>query len=86
MVDQSIISPDAATVKQRLKTFFINGSVAGLTVLAVVFAVAKVRHFRGDGEAGAKVWFYDQSAKQLYPAPRDLMFGPPGSGESETPH
>ena len=32
-----------------------------------------MRHFRGDGEAGAKVWFYDQSAKQLYPAPRDLI-------------
>ncbi len=60
-------------MKQRLKTFFITGSVAGLTLLAVVFAAAKVRHFRGDGEAGAKVWFYDQSAKQLYPAPRDLI-------------
>ncbi len=73
VVDQFIVSPDSAAVKQRLKTFFITGSVAGLTLLAVVFAAAKVRHFRGDGEAGAKVWFYDQSAKQLYPAPRDLI-------------
>jgi hypothetical protein len=41
VVGQFIVSPDAAAVKQRLKTFFITGSVAGLTVLAVAFAVAK---------------------------------------------
>jgi hypothetical protein len=36
-------------------------------------ALGKVRHFRSDGEAGAKVWFYDQRAQRLYPAPRDLI-------------
>jgi hypothetical protein len=51
-----------------------------LTALAVVFAVAKVRHFRSDGEAGARVWFYDQSAKRLYPAPRDLI---PPDGDND---
>lgn len=60
-------------MKQLVKTVFINGSLIVLTALAVVFAVAKARHFRSDGEAGAKVWFYDQSAQRLYPAPRDLI-------------
>jgi len=73
VVHQSLVSPDAAAVKQLVKTVFINGSLIVLTALAVVFAVAKARHFRSDGEAGAKVWFYDQSAQRLYPAPRDLI-------------
>ena len=73
MVDQSFVSPDAATLKQPVKTVLVTGSVAVLTALAVIFAVARVRHFRGGGEAGATVWFYDQSAKRLYRAPRGLI-------------
>lgn len=73
MVDQSFVSPDAAAVKQQVKTFLITGSVIVLTALAAASALVKMRHFRGDGEAGAKVWFYDQSARRLYPAPRDLI-------------
>jgi hypothetical protein len=60
-------------VKQQVKKFLVTGSLAGLTALALVFAVTKVRHFRGDGEQGARVWFYDQSANRLYPAPRELI-------------
>jgi hypothetical protein len=60
-------------VKQHVKRFLITGSLAALTALALVFAVTKVRHFRHDGEEGARVWFYDQSANRLYPAPRDLI-------------
>jgi hypothetical protein len=60
-------------VKQLIKTVLVTGSVAVLTTLAVVFAFTKVRHFRGDGEAGARVWFYNQNAQRLYPAPRDLI-------------
>ena len=67
-------------MKQQFKTFLITGSVAVLTALGVLFAVAKVRHFRGDGEDGAKVWFYDQSAHRLYPAPRYLI---PPDGNSD---
>ncbi len=80
VVDQSVVTTEAAAVKQRFKTFVIAGSVAGLTVLAVVFALAKVKHLRGDGEDGAKVWFYDQNTKRLYPAPRDLI---PPDGNSD---
>jgi len=65
-------------VKQQIKGVLVHGGVAVLTTLAVVFALTKVTHFRGDGEAGAKVWFYDQSAQRLYPAPRDLI--PPDGG------
>jgi hypothetical protein len=68
-------------VKQPFKTFLINGSVAVLAALALVFAVDKARHFRGDGEVEARVWFYDQSAQRLYPAPRDLI---PPDGNDDT--
>jgi hypothetical protein len=68
-------------VKQQIKTVLITGSVAVLTTLAVVFALTKARHFRGDGEAGARVWFYDQSAQRLYPAARDLI-PPDGNDDS----
>jgi hypothetical protein len=50
------------------------------TLLAVVFAagmvcaIASFEHLRANrGEAGVRVWFYDQSAKKLYAAPRDLI-------------
>jgi hypothetical protein len=66
---------------QHVKTFLLNGSIAVLAGLALVFAVAKVRHIRGDGETGARVWFYDQSAQRLYPAPRDLI---PPDGKDDT--
>jgi len=73
VVDQPFVPPDAAALKQQVKTILITGSIAVMAALTVVFAVAKVRRFRSDGEAGAKVWFYDQSAKRLYPAPRALI-------------
>jgi hypothetical protein len=68
-------------VNQQLKKFLTTGAVVVLTALAVVFAVAKVMHFRADGETGARVWFYDQSAQRLYPAPRDLI---PPDGHDDT--
>ena len=89
MVDQSFVSPDAATltfgttpVQQQIKRFLVNGSVVVLTILALVFAVVKAMHFRGEGEAGARVWFYDQSAQRLYAAPRDLI-PPDGNGDAQ---
>jgi hypothetical protein len=66
---------------QQLNRFLVTGSVVVLTVLAVIFAVAKVLHFRGGGEAGARVWYYDQSAQRLYAAPRDLI-PPDGNGDA----
>ncbi|HEY3864350.1 MAG TPA: hypothetical protein VGO59_20960 [Verrucomicrobiae bacterium] len=44
-----------------------------LAGLAAVFAATRIGHFHRDGEAGAKVWFYDQKAQRLYAAPRDLI-------------
>jgi len=81
VVDQYFLSPDAAAaVKPQVKTFLIAGSMALLTALALFFIIARVRHFRDDGEAGARVWFYDQGANRLYPAPRDLI---PPDGDNE---
>lgn len=68
-------------MKQPIKTVLLNGTFAVLAALAVVYAVDKTRHFRGDGEAGVRVWFYDQSTRQLYAAPRDLM---PPDGKDDT--
>jgi hypothetical protein len=79
VVNQYFVSPGPA-VKQPVKTVLITGGVAVLTALAVIFAVARVRHFASEGEAGAKVWFYDQSVNRLYPAPRDLI---PPDGDDE---
>jgi hypothetical protein len=73
VVGQPPVSSNAVTVKQQLKTVLINGSLCVLAALAVIFAVEKARHFRNASEAGARVWFYDQSANRLYPAPRDLI-------------
>ena len=44
-----------------------------MATLAVIFAIRHARHLGGGSEAGAKVWFYDQAAQRLYPAPRDLI-------------
>jgi hypothetical protein len=64
-----------------VKTVLINGSAAVLATLAVAFAIGRVIHFRGDGEAAARVWFYDQNAHRLYPASRDLV-PPDGDGDA----
>ena len=60
-------------MKQQIKSFLFNTGVFVVTALAVVLAVVKVTQFRASGEAGARVWFYDQNANHLYPAPRTLI-------------
>jgi hypothetical protein len=67
-------------VKAPVKTALVTGGLVVLTGLAVIFIIARVRHFRDNGEAGARVWFYDQSVNRLYPAPRDLI-PPDGAGD-----
>ena len=52
--------------------------VAALVVGAVGFAAARLHQFRHAGEEGASAWFYDESAKKLYAAPRDTV--PPDKG------
>lgn len=81
VVDQYFVSPDSAAVKTQAKSVLVNAGVAVLIALALIFLVAKVRHFRDDNETGARVWFYDQKAGRLYPAPRDLV-PPDGDGEA----
>jgi hypothetical protein len=80
VVGQYFVPPDTATLKQPIKTVLIAGSLVVLTAAAAIFTVAGARPFRGNGEAAAKVWFYDQSANQLYPAPRGLI---PPDGDND---
>jgi hypothetical protein len=63
-------------LKQQIKTVLTFGILAAL----VIFAIGRLKHSRG-GEAGARVWFYDQQAKRLYPAPRDLI-SPDGDADT----
>jgi hypothetical protein len=63
----------------RLKTFLVTGTIAVLAALSVILAVGRAKQFHERGEDGARVWFYDQSAKRLYPAPRGLI-PPDGNG------
>ena len=60
-------------MNRPIKALLVNGGLAALTAGALFLAAAKIRHFRNDGEAGARVWFYDQNARHLYPAPRTLV-------------
>lgn len=60
-------------MNRRIKALLVNSGLAALTVGALFLVVGKIRHFRNDGEAGARVWFYDQNARHLYPAPRGLV-------------
>jgi hypothetical protein len=65
---------------QQAKSTLLTGSLLVLAVVVVIFAIGRMRHSGGDGEAGAQVWFYDQSAKRLYPASRELI---PPDGKDE---
>ncbi len=68
-------------MSRPLKTWLLNASFSLIAVVAVVFAVAKVMRFGETGEAGAKVWFYDQRADRLYSAPRGRI-PPDGKDDS----
>jgi len=80
VVDKYLLSPDATTLKEQVKTGITNAIIAVLAASAIALGVSRVMHYRAGGEAGAKVWFYDQNAKRLYPAPRDLI-PPDGHGD-----
>jgi hypothetical protein len=54
---------------------------AWVAIFAVMFAVRHARHLTGGAEDGAQVWFYDQSSKRLYAAPRSLI---PPDGKDDT--
>jgi hypothetical protein len=82
VVDQLDLPPIAVAVKQSWKTWLAYAGAAALATLSLVVAFNKATHFHRQGEAGARVWFYDQTAHRLYPAPRDRI-PPDGSGDSK---
>jgi hypothetical protein len=57
-----------------MKSFPTNSFLAIVFAVAAVCAISSLEHLRASrGEAGVRVWFYDQSSKKLYAAPRDLI-------------
>ena len=57
--------------------------LVGLLLLvagAVTLAVVRLSAFGQNGDTGARVWFYDESAKRLYAVPADTI--PPHKGTS----
>jgi hypothetical protein len=60
--------------RTALKFFF----TAALLLLAGRFFYQRVADLRRGGEDGARVWFYDQSARRLYAALREAV--PPDRG------
>jgi len=81
VVGQYSISPNAAALKQRFETALVAGSIAILIAAAITFSVRTARRFGGTGEVQARVWFYDQTANRLYPAPRSLI-SPDGNNDA----
>jgi hypothetical protein len=57
-----------------MKSLLINALMAVVFAAGIACAFNSFEHLRANrGEAGVRVWFYDQSAKKLYAAPRDLV-------------
>jgi hypothetical protein len=81
VVSQYSLPSNPVAVKSSAKTLLLNSAFASLAIFATFFTVNRLKHFRAIGETGAKVWFYDQSAKRLYAAPRDLV---PPDGNDDT--
>ena len=60
------------------KTWLKVAAAVILAAIGVGFVASHLRAAWRSGEEGAKVWFYDQSEKRLYEAPRDTI--PPEEG------
>lgn len=64
------------SVRFRLKV----AAVVALLALAAGFLVRGAKSFSRTGEAGARVWFYDESERRLYAAPNDTVSPHEGVG------
>jgi len=60
------------------KTWLKGAAALILVAVGVGFIASRLHASWRSGEEGAKVWFYDQSEKRLYEAPRDTI--PPDKG------
>ena len=63
-----------------LRTLLKLGGLLLLVAGAVTLAALQFRSLGQTGDAGARVWFYDESAQRLYAAPADTI--PPHKGTS----
>ena len=64
-----------------MRSRVIGVGAVWVAIFAVLFALRHARHLSSGGEDGARVWFYDQGAKRLYTAPRQLI---PPDGKDDT--
>jgi hypothetical protein len=64
------------TVEHRVVLKWTGAAV--LLAAAVVIGITQMGRVTTTGEEGVQVWFYDQSARQLYAVPRDTL--PPHAG------
>ncbi len=62
----------------RFSTTFKILTASAFAVLAVFYLSTRSRGLWRNGEQGTRVWFYDQSEKQLYAVPADTI--PPHRG------
>jgi len=65
-------------VSAQARTLLKLAAAVVVVVVCVAFFSKRVGGFRKTGEEGATTWFYDQSEKRLYQAPRDTI--PPHKG------
>ena len=62
----------------QTKTLLKVAAALILAAISVGFIASRLHAAWNTGEEGAKVWFYDESEKRLYEAPRDTV--PPDRG------
>ena len=60
------------------KTALKISSATAVIVIAVAFVIVEFRGMSRSGQTTAKIWFYDESEKQLYAVPQNTL--PPDKG------
>lgn len=62
----------------RTMTIIKLTATGAVLVVAVILAVSRLQRFTTTGEQGLRVWFYDQSERELYAVARETV--PPHKG------
>jgi hypothetical protein len=65
-------------VSDRTTNILKAAGIGALLVVAAAFVVSRIGRAGRSGEDGLTVWFYDESERELYAAPRDTI--PPHEG------
>ena len=65
-------------MRQQLKAILKLAAIVLPTLIVIAWAIHRTAGLRRTGDQNARVWFYDQSEKCLYPASPDIL--PPDRG------